>query len=176
MIEVEVHQLGIESSSQAYVVILREKGGERILPIWIGQPEAESIAMERNGMKPARPLTHDLCKRLIVGLGATLTRVHITRVKDNTYFAELHLQRGGEVVQIDARPSDSIALALRCGAPLFADDALLSSMPVEEQGENEGDENAMLHNKEADQARAENEALRRYLQELRPEDFGRFNL
>jgi len=113
MVEVEVAKLGLDSVSNAYVVILKEKGGERVLPIWIGQPEAESIVMEMHGIKPPRPLTHDLCKRLISGMGADLRRVQITRVKDNTYFAELHIHRGDDVFQIGARPSDSIAIALR---------------------------------------------------------------
>src|SRR3712207_4748772 len=109
MVEVTVEKLGLDSSTNSYVVILREKGGKRLLPIWIGQPEAESIAMEINGVKPPRPLTHDLCKRLITGLGGALRRVQITKVKENTYFAELHIQKGEETVQVDARPSDSIA-------------------------------------------------------------------
>ncbi|MDB4911416.1 MAG: hypothetical protein JWO39_2239, partial [Gemmatimonadetes bacterium] len=93
MIEVSVARLGLDSVSSSYVVILQEKGGDRLLPIWIGQPEAESIVMEMNHIRPPRPLTHDLCKRLITGMGAELRRVQITKVQDNTYFAELHLLR-----------------------------------------------------------------------------------
>ena len=78
MVEVGVARLGLDSVSNSYVVILQEKGGDRLLPIWIGQPEAESIVMEMNKVKPPRPLTHDLCKRLITGLGATLRRIQIT--------------------------------------------------------------------------------------------------
>ena len=93
MVEMAVARLGIDSSTNSYVVVLREKGGPRVLPIWIGQPEAESIASHLNGVKRERPMTHDLCRHLIVGLGGLLRRVNITRVEDNTYFAELHLQR-----------------------------------------------------------------------------------
>ena len=80
MIEVVVEKLGLDSSTNSYVVILREKSGTRLLPIWIGQPEAESIMMEIKGVRPPRPLTHDLCKRLITGLGGSLRRVQITQV------------------------------------------------------------------------------------------------
>ena len=111
MVEVHVVRLAIDGVSNAHVVILQEKGGERLLPIWIGSAEADSILMEINNVRKERPLTHDLCKSLIAGLGGELRRVQITRVAKGTYFAEMHIVRGGEVVHVDARPSDSIALA-----------------------------------------------------------------
>src|SRR5438270_11043494 len=125
MIEVVVSRLGLDSSTNSYVVVLQERGGTRLLPIWIGQPEAESIVMHMHNMKRARPLTHDLCKTIIAGLGATLRRVQITRVENNTYYGELHLQRDGTIVNVDSRPSDAIAIALRLEAPIFAAEALL---------------------------------------------------
>src|SRR3954462_9444493 len=128
LVEVEVMRLGLDRSTNSYVVILQEKDGTRLLPIWIGQPEAESIVVHMNNMKRERPLTHDLCKSLIVGLGGSLRRVQITKVQKNTYYAELHVSRGDSVVQVDARPSDSIAIALRLSAPIFASDTLLSSI------------------------------------------------
>ena len=108
--------------------------GPSILPVpdVIGQPEAESIVMQMHNIKRPRPLTHDLCKSLIVGLGGQVRKIHITRVENNTYFAELHVARGSDMVQIDARPSDSIAIALRVEAPIFASDDLLSDVQVEE--------------------------------------------
>jgi bifunctional DNase/RNase len=139
MVEVKVARLGLDSASNTYVVILQEKDGERLLPIWIGQPEAESIVMEMNDIHPPRPLTHDLCKRLITGLGGSLRRVQITKVQDNTYFAELHIYRGEEVLHVDARPSDSIALALRLSAPIFAQESLLTELAVEEGEEAEAE-------------------------------------
>ncbi|HEU4564581.1 MAG TPA: bifunctional nuclease family protein [Gemmatimonadaceae bacterium] len=177
MIEVTVEKLGLDSSTNSYVVILREKGGNRLLPIWIGQPEAESIAMEINGVKPPRPLTHDLCKRLITGLGGTLRRVQITKVKENTYFAELHIQRGEETVQVDARPSDSIAVALRLAAPIFAQETLLTAIAVEDADE---DEETLQFKQTAEPPSAEEprmsgEELQEYLKRMRPEDFGKFN-
>src|SRR3954469_14440457 len=135
LVEVEVMRLGLDRSTQSYVVILQEKDGERLLPIWIGQPEAESIVMQMHNIKRVRPLTHDLCKSLILGLGGELRRVQITRVEKNTYYAELHIARNGDVVQVDARPSDSIAIALRLSAPIFAAETLLSDVQVEEATE-----------------------------------------
>lgn len=169
MIEVVVSRLGLDSSTQSYVVILQEKEGARVLPIWIGQPEAESIVMQMHNIKRPRPLTHDLCKSLIVGLGGQVRRIHITRVENNTYYAELHVAKNGEMVQIDARPSDSIAIALRVEAPIFASDDLLSDMQVEESGEFPGSELKKAAELSAEQ-------LKEYLEKLRPEDFGKFNL
>lgn len=171
MIEVVVSRLGLDSSTQSYVVILQEKEGERLLPIWIGQPEAESIVMQMHNVKRVRPLTHDLCKSLIVGLGGKLQRVHITRVEKNTYYAELHIARNGDVVQVDARPSDSIAIALRLSAPIFASEALLTDVQVEEQTESAFDVEQLRN-----AAELSAEQLKEYLERLRPEDFGKFNL
>src|SRR5687768_6574174 len=131
MIEVKVQSLGLDRTSNTPVVILQEKDGTRVLPIWIGPAEASAIAMELAGMKFARPLTHDLFPTLIRGLGGTLTRVLITRVEDNTYYAELVITRGDEVFTVDARPSDSIAIALRSRADLYAGDDLLTSSAFE---------------------------------------------
>ena len=136
MIEVVVSRLGMDPGTQTYVIVLQEKDGERLLPIWIGHPEAESIVMHMHNMKRARPLTHDLCKSIIVGLGAVLRRVQITRVENNTYFGELHLERDGAIVRIDSRPSDAIAIALRLDAPIFAAEALL--VVAEEDDDEEG--------------------------------------
>src|SRR5687768_4538097 len=132
MIEVTVARLGLDSATNSYVLILQEKNGRRLLPIWIGQPEAESIVMHMHDLKRERPLTHDLCKSLILGLGGSLRRVQITRVQKNTYYAELHIHRGDTVVHVDARPSDSIAIALRMSAPIFAPEALLTSIETED--------------------------------------------
>lgn len=170
MIEVTVARLGLDSAANAYVVILQEKGGERLLPIWIGQPEAESIVMEMHNIKPPRPLTHDLCKRLITGMGGALRRVQITKVQDSTYYAELQIQRGEDVVHIDARPSDSIAVALRLAAPIFAQESLLTAVAIDEE---ESDQSFLRGGAEHDLSA---EQLKAYLEKMRPEDFGKFNL
>src|ERR1041384_387009 len=162
MIEVRVAHLGLDRTTNTPVVILQEKEGERVLPIWIGPAEASAIAMELAGVKFARPLTHDLLKQLIVGLGAKLNRVLITQVKENTYYAELDVRREDHIIQIDARPSDSIAIALRLNAPIFTQEDLLELTSVD-TGEAGKDTNAL------DAA-----SLKTYLQNLDPEDFGKF--
>ena len=174
MIEVVVSRLGLDSSTQSYVVILQEKDGQRLLPIWIGQPEAESIVMQMHNIKRVRPLTHDLCKSIILGMGGALKKVHITRVEKNTYYAELHISRdgNGEVVQVDARPSDSIAIALRLAAPIYASETLLSDVQIEET---EATETFDVSAAQSD-AELNAEQLKEYLERLRPEDFGKFNL
>lgn len=170
MVEMTVARLGRDSSTNSFVVILQEKGGARLLPIWIGQPEAESIAMQMNQIRRERPLTHDLCKTLIVGLGATLRRVQITRVQKSTYFAELQLVRGETVIQVDARPSDSIAVALRFAAPIYAQESLLTAMGGETE---DGFEVEVVPPREEEMSA---EQLKAYLENLRPEDFGKFTL
>ena len=172
MVEVVVARLGLDSASNTHVVILQEKGGSRLLPIWIGPAEAESIHMQMNNLKRERPLTHDLCRSLIVGLGGTLRRVQITKVQKSTYFAELHISRGDTVVQIDARPSDSIAVALRLQAPIFAQESLLTAIEDDESG----DDALTAEPPEPTQEELDAEQLKQYLDSLRPEDFGKFSL
>jgi bifunctional DNase/RNase len=164
MIEVRVAHLGLDRTTNTPVVILQEKEGERVLPIWIGPAEASAIAMELAGVKFARPLTHDLVKQIIVGLGGDLRRVIITQVKENTYYAELHIHRNDHVVQIDARPSDSIAVALRLKAPIFTQEDLLELTSVDTGGP---DIATRPQDWDAEQ-------LKNYLQNLDPEDFGKF--
>jgi bifunctional DNase/RNase len=177
MIEVIVSRLGLDSASNSYVVVLQERGGTRLLPIWIGQPEAESIVMHMHDVKRARPLTHDLVRSLILGLNAQLRRVHITREEKSTYFAELQIQQGDTLVHNDARPSDSIANALRLGAPIFASEPLLMEPAVEECDDDEtsGDFPLPTDTGARDDAELSSEQLKAYLENLRPEDFGKFN-
>lgn len=157
--------LGLDRTTNTPVVILQEREGERVLPIWIGPAEASAIAMELAGVKFSRPLTHDLLKQVIVGLGADLRKVIITQVKDNTYFAELHIYRGDAVIQIDARPSDSIAVALRLKAPIFTNDTLLELTSVDT-----GDNTVQP----GTGGPLDADSLKSYLQNLDPEDFGKF--
>ena len=175
MVEVTVARLGLDSSTNSYVLILQEKDGKRLLPIWIGQPEAESIVMHMHDLKRERPLTHDLCKSLITGLGGELRRVQITRVQKNTYYAELHIHRGDNVVQIDARPSDSIAIALRMSAPIFAPESLLTAIEADDADE-EGAGSPGDSTAPSGEGELSAEQLKAHLENLRPEDFGKFNL
>ncbi len=168
MVEVTVARIGLDSATNSYVVILREKGGRRVLPIWIGQPEAESIVMQMNQVKRERPITHDLCKSLIIGLGGTVRRVSITRVQKSTYYAEMQIEGQKGVVEVDARPSDSIAIALRFNAPIFAPSALLTAVDDDQDDERDVSVEASDSELTADQLKA-------YLENLRPEDFGKFS-
>ncbi|HUG02546.1 MAG TPA: bifunctional nuclease family protein [Longimicrobiales bacterium] len=181
MIEVRVQSLGLDKSSNTPVVILQEVDGERVLPIWIGPGEASAIAMELAGMKFSRPLTHDLLASVISGLGARLVRVLITKVMENTYYAELIVERKGQLISVDARPSDSIAIALRMGARILTTDALLeqNAVDVQEAGDM-GDPDQFGvdpddQTEDAEQAGLRAEELKEYLRRLDPEDFGRFN-
>jgi len=166
VIQVRVAHLGLDRATNTPVVILQEHEGERVLPIWIGPAEANAIAMELAGMKFSRPLTHDLLKQVIVGLGADLRKVIITQVKDNTYYAELHIYRGDAVIQIDARPSDSIAVALRLKAPIFTSEDLLDVTSIDM-----GDQAAPEQGPQP----LDPDQLKSYLQGLDPEDFGKFS-
>ena len=180
MVEVVVARLGLDSSTNTYVVILQEKGGSRLLPIWIGQPEAESIVMHMNHVKRERPITHDLCRSLVLGLGGTLRRVQITKVEHRTYFAELHMTGPAGPVQIDARPSDSIAIALRLKAPIFAPESLLTAAEDEDDRESQGVYGSPPASPPAptrDPAEGMSaDELKAHLENLRPEDFGKFSV
>jgi bifunctional DNase/RNase len=174
LVEVEVMRLGLDRSNNSYVVILREKEGERLLPIWIGQAEAESIVIEMSKLKRERPLTHDLCKTLITGMGGTLRRIQITKVENRTYYAELHIRIEDRMIQIDARPSDSIAIALRLAAPIFAQEDLLTSLLFEDSSEESDAIPSTPEPEQSDQMTADE--LQKYLENLRPEDLGKFNI
>ena len=178
MVEVKVQSLGLDRNSSTPVVILQELDGSRVLPIWIGPSEASAIAMELAGMKFSRPLTHDLFASVIMGLGGSLQRVMITKVVENTYYAELIIQRGSELLSVDARPSDSIAIALRMDASIFTTDDLLEHTSIEVT--DASDETSELEDPGEEQqdkplGKLSPEELREYLRRMNPEDFGRFN-
>ena len=175
LVEVRVQSLALDRSSNHPVVILQELGGERILPIWIGPAEASAIAMQLAEMEFARPLTHDLLCSVLRGLGGSLERVIITRVEKSTYFAELIVRRSGEVFSLDARPSDSIAVALRVHARIFAQDELLEIGSIEvTEDESLADLALDAHPDRSDPEPMGPEELKEHLRKLDPEDFGRF--
>jgi len=155
--------LGVERNTNTPIVVLQERDGDRMIPIYIGHAEANAIAMELADVKFERPLTHDLMQQVIVGLGAQLSQVVLTRVEKSTYYAELHLRRDDHVVQIDARPSDSIAIALRLKAPIFAAEDLLTATSAEESVTPDVSSESL-----------DSDALKKYLENLDPEDFGKF--
>jgi len=176
LVEVKVQSLGLDRASNTPVLILQEVAGERVLPIWIGPGEASAIAMQLADMKFSRPLTHDLLVSVLSGMGGNLDRVVITRVAESTYFAELVINRTGDLISVDARPSDSIAVALRTDARIFAQDDLLELATIEVTGE--GEEQDTFQESESDAGKppfTNAEELEAYLRRLNPEDFGRFS-
>lgn len=172
LVEARVHGLILEKSTQQNIVILRESEGERILPIWIGPGEAQAIRRMLAEEPFPRPLTHDLLVLMIEGLHAKITRVVIADLRENTFYASVLVQRDSEVLSIDARPSDSIAVALRAKAPIFVNEKLLQPPPRQE--ERTGAEEPPPERPLTDEEKAEQ--LRRFLEKLNPEDFGKFNL
>jgi len=175
LVEVRVQSLALDRTNNTPVVILQEVGGERVLPIWIGPGEASAIAMQLADMEFSRPLTHDLLCSVLKSLGGSLRKVIITKVEKSTYYAELIVQRNGDLFSLDARPSDSIAVALRVDARIYADDELLEAVSIEVS-----EEEAMGGSSEGRPERLEPEQkmdpdqLKEYLKGLNPEDFGRF--
>ena len=152
MKRLEVIGVRVEMPSSQPIVLLRETGGDRYLPIWIGAVEATSIAFAQQGVLPPRPLTHDLLKDLLLAVGSNLEQVEISEIKDGVFYATLKLANG---VELSARPSDAIALALRTGSPIFGGEALLDEVGIEI----------------ADQSDDEVEKFREFLDQIEPEDF-----
>ena len=155
MIPVHIHALGFDETNSQPVVMLKEDEGLRVLPIWIGQPEAMAIMLAVQGTAPPRPLTHDLLLGVILATGFAVERVEITRVDEGTFYAALTLKDSNRSITLDARPSDCLALAVRSGCPVFAaEDVMISS--------------AVLPDEEAEQEVA---AFRDFLDHVDPEDF-----
>lgn len=130
LIEMVVESVRVHTLSTQHVVILKEADRDRYLPIWIGPWEANAIALKLQGVSPERPLTHDLFARTLGELGVTVRRIVVSDLADETFRARLVLEQGGETREMDARPSDAIALAIRTGAPIFATDAVLDRAGV----------------------------------------------
>ncbi|MGC8498853.1 MAG: bifunctional nuclease family protein [Acidimicrobiales bacterium] len=164
MIEVVLRAVRVDVGSSTPLLLLEELTGERVLPIFIGAPEATAIAYALQHVPTPRPMSHDLLGNVIDALGATVESVVITELKENTFFGELRLQRGREHLRISSRPSDAVALALRVGAPILVDDDLMASearvmVLDEDDDEDEPDEAELI------------EELRAFLDSVRPEDF-----
>ncbi|MDG3012852.1 bifunctional nuclease family protein [Rhodococcus sp. D2-41] len=152
MSEMQLVGIRVEQPQNQPVLLLREAEGERFLPIWIGQTEATAIALEQQGITPPRPLTHDLIKDLIAALGHTLKEIRIVDLQEGTYFADLVFERG---ITVSARPSDAVAIAIRVGVPILADEAVL-----EEAG-------LVLPDEREDEV----EKFKEFLDSVSPEDF-----
>jgi len=162
--EITAHELTVvgvrvELPSNQPIVLLKEAAGDRYLPIWIGAVEATAIALAQQGVVPARPLTHDLLKDVLDSLGAQLVAVTITDLRDGIYFADLQFANG---VSVSARPSDAIALAIRAGTTIYAEESVLAeagvAIPEEGEAETEADVEMV-------------ERFREFLDQVSPEDF-----
>ncbi len=155
MFEMEVHGVNLDMLTNQPVIILKDLSSNRYLPIWIGQFEATAILMEVQGIRPSRPLTHDLLKTIIDSLKARVNRIVINDLREGTFYAQIHISANSGQFQIDARPSDAIALAVRVNVPIFADENVLNQAAVvNEVGEEE-----------------EVERFRKFLENVKPEDF-----
>jgi bifunctional DNase/RNase len=147
LVEMQIESVRVHMLSNRHVVILKDNEGDRYLPIWIGAWEASAIAMRLQGLAAERPLTHDLFAAALDRLGVRVERVVISELTDETYHARIHLERDGVQVEVDARPSDALALAVRAEVSIYAADdvlaqAALAADPDEEVGEDDGDEDA----------------------------------
>jgi len=162
MIEVRLEGLALDMTNNTPVVILSPEDNEKVLPIWIGHAEAWAIATELSGEAPKRPLTHDLIRIILESLDTTVERVEITDLKEQTFFARIQLIRDGKKFSIDARPSDSIALALKAKAPLFVNSDLFQEQPTSTP------DNPPMP--------TDRESLRDRLKNINPEDFGKYSL
>lgn len=152
MARLDVIGVRLEMPSNQPIVLLRESGADRYLPIWIGAPEATAIAFAQQGLEPPRPLTHDLIKEILSAAGLELNSVQITSLRDGVFYADLVLSSG---VEVSARPSDAIALALRTGSPIYGSDSLLEEVGVTIPDESDD----------------EVERFREFLDTVTPEDF-----
>lgn len=182
MIEAVVESIRVSLVTQQRVVILKEVEGERHLPIWIGSYEAEAIAMELQGVSAARPLPYDLMKTVIGDLGATVERILVTDLNEEIYYARIIVRHNDRSVEIDSRPSDAIALAVRAQVPILVEEAVMDRAGVTLDGEGEGDEGSAPAAVEAERERSggtpppEDEKLsvfRDFINTLDFEDFDR---
>lgn len=168
MVEVILRAVRVDVGSSTPLLLLEEVAGDRVLPIFIGAPEATAIAYALQGVKAPRPMSHDLLGNVITSLGAQLFAVEITELRDNTFFANLRLVRNHEEFSVSARPSDAVALALRIGSPILVSDELMAAEGKLMELDSGDEENEIEPPNEADLV-AE---LREFLDSVRPEDFG----
>jgi len=152
--------LMLDPVTQMPIVILKGVGGEQVLPIWVGHFEAHAIQMEMEKVSAPRPMTHDLIKNVLTGLETQVHRVVVTELREDTFYAVIWLERGGEVVSVDSRPSDALALALRVDCPIFVDEVVLKNSKL-----------AASANE-----RLSSDELRKYLEGLNDEDMGKYKM
>jgi bifunctional DNase/RNase len=159
-VEMKIRGLMMDPVSNMPIVVLKDINGSSILPIWVGIYEANAIALEIEKVSTPRPMTHDLIKVLLLGLGTGIRKVVVSELRDDTFYAVIWLDRDGELISVDSRPSDALALALRLDCPIYVDDSVLKTS-----------------SKAASAAdKVNNEELRRWLENLNDEDLGRYKM
>jgi len=159
-VEMKIRGLMMDPVTNMPIVLLKESDAETVLPIWVGIYEANAIALEIEKVATPRPMTHDLLRNLLVGLDATVIKVVVTELKDDTFYAVIWLDRDGELITVDSRPSDALALALRLDCPIYVEETVLKSSK----------QAAAVTDK------VNNEELRRWLEGLNDEDLGRYKM
>jgi bifunctional DNase/RNase len=160
-VEMKIRGLMMDPVTNMPIVILRDVAGNMVLPIWVGIYEANAIALEIEKVSTPRPMTHDLIKSLLLGLSTGVRKVVVNELKDDTFYALIWLEREGEMISVDSRPSDALALALRLDCPIFVDDEVLKS-------------SSKVTAAAAD--KVNNEELKRWLEGLNDEDLGRYKM
>ncbi len=160
LIRMTVRGIALDPITNMPIIILKDQDEKRALPIWVGIFEANAIALELEKIGTPRPMTHDLIKNILDGLGATVQQIVVNDLKENTFFAVIEVNYNGNVVNVDSRPSDAIALALRVNAPIFVTEKVVSkakSMDIAEEKE-------------------ETDRWKEWLENLKPEDFGKYKM
>jgi bifunctional DNase/RNase len=159
-VEMKIRGLMMDPVTNMPIVILKDVGGDTVLPIWVGVYEANAIALEIEKVTTPRPMTHDLIKNVLTGLETQVHKVVVTELKEDTFYAVIWLERSGQVVSIDSRPSDALALALRMDCPIFVEDEVLKTS---KQATNVAD-------------RVTSDELRKWLEGLGDDDLGRYKM
>jgi bifunctional DNase/RNase len=159
-VEMKIRGLMMDPSTNTPIVVLKDSQGSAILPIWVGIYEANAIALEIEKVQTPRPMTHDLLKNVLLGLNVRVQRVVVNELRDDTFFALIWVERDGQMMSIDSRPSDALALALRVDCPIFVEEQVLKNSKVSS----------------AISERSTSEELRKWLENLSDEDLGRYKM
>jgi bifunctional DNase/RNase len=158
MQEMVIYGVSFDMVGKQPIVLLKTTDGNKFLPIWIGHPEAAAILMKLQGASTPRPMTHDLLTEMLTQLDARVSKIAVTELRDNTFYALITLVVNGSEVEIDSRPSDAIALAVRSGAPIFAADAVIEESAIEFEHEDVNEDEIV-------------EEFKKFLEDVSPEDF-----
>jgi hypothetical protein len=161
MHEMVIYGVSFDLVGKQPIVLLKTADGNKFLPIWIGHPEAAAILMKLQSQAPPRPMTHDLVTDMLQQLGAQVTRIAVTELRENTFYAQITVQLDGTEIEIDSRPSDAIALAIRADAPIFAAESVIEESAIEFEGEEVSEE----------EIEAKVTEFKRFLDEVTPDQF-----